>query len=568
MNNTDLSCETTSDPIVQLEFITFCYDIGRIAVEDLLKAFALLYSSLEYYNNTFKFTIYTNLTDIKYQNYFNSFNNVSLIVRDFPKINNCPWNGLWYSLSFYKPFVLKEHMELGESPIWIDLDTLICSNLNFLNKYDNFFIKICKNKNNKNLHVVDDIHIDYNQYLQGNFFKFNKKILDTYFEVLNNNKDKGFTYDSQGIINYINYKKYTDMTILSDIYPNKLFGTEIATANGEELPYPRFLKSNIYKKDDKIYSSVNNDNQILIFSFHFHSLVESLNDNFNYLDDQQFKQWCKSLLLNYHKHKSRKLSIVMTYWNRKNELNFTLETISKSKYLNKEIIIIDDCSDNEHRLEDFIKNFNLDIKLIRIEPEEKGNIVNPCFAYNKGFDLATGEIIIIQNSECIHVGDICDLVNSNLSDDNYLSFSCISSPSFDYNNELYEEFHKNNDKTYDKNILEYCQKTIFPITERWYNHPIIKPTDYHFLTAITKNNLTKLGGFDQRYRYRASFDDDDLIQRIRYILKLNVINYDPNIYPYAIHLMHARCGKFTVGWNYDVYVNRMNELGIPVKLFV
>ena len=53
----------------------------------------------------------------------------------------------------------------------------------------------------------------------------------------------------------------------------------------------------------------------------------------------------------------KKISIVMTYWNRKKELKFTLETILRSNYTNKEIIIVDDCSDNEHRLEEFIKTF-------------------------------------------------------------------------------------------------------------------------------------------------------------------------------------------------------------------
>jgi len=264
-----------------------------------------------------------------------------------------------------------------------------------------------------------------------------------------------------------------------------------------------------------------------------------------------------------------KISIVMAYWNRKKELKFTLETILKSKYLNKEIIIVDDCSNEENRLEDFIKNFDLDIKLIRIENSEKGKIVNPCFAFNKGFKAVTGDIVIIQNPECIHVGDVCQLVSENINENNYLSFSCMSSPGFDINDKLYEIFQQNdnNDKNdnYDNVILEYCQKNFFDNKKQWYNHPTIKATDYHFLTAISKNNLTKLGGFDERYNFCHSYDDDDFIARIRYILKLDIKKFDPNTNPFAIHLMHPRNLAFNTGAsNHGLYCQRMKELNIPL----
>ena len=48
-------------------------------------------------------------------------------------------------------------------------------------------------------------------------------------------------------------------------------------------------------------------------------------------------------------------------------------------------------------LEEDIKQFTFPINLIVISKEEKGDRINPCTAYNRGFSEAIGEIIIIQN---------------------------------------------------------------------------------------------------------------------------------------------------------------------------
>ena len=47
----------------------------------------------------------------------------------------------------------------------------------------------------------------------------------------------------------------------------------------------------------------------------------------------------------------KKISIVMTAYNRKKQLLFTLETINKSTYKNIEIIIVDDCSIDSERFD-------------------------------------------------------------------------------------------------------------------------------------------------------------------------------------------------------------------------
>ena len=102
---------------------------------------------------------------------------------------------------------------------------------------------------------------------------------------------------------------------------------------------------------------------------------------------------------------SKKISIVMSYFNRKEQLKLTLQSI-KSNYLNKEIIIVDDNSREDQKVESFINTFknNLDIKVITITEKEK-TWVNPCIPYNIGIKAASGDIVVLQNPEVMHVGD-------------------------------------------------------------------------------------------------------------------------------------------------------------------
>ena len=78
------------------------------------------------------------------------------------------------------------------------------------------------------------------------------------------------------------------------------------------------------------------------------------------------------------------LSIVMAYHDRKPLLLQTLKSISFSSQVDyTEIIIVDDGSSEEHRLDNIneevieLTGKKLDIKVIRIEPENKW-YSNPC----------------------------------------------------------------------------------------------------------------------------------------------------------------------------------------------
>jgi hypothetical protein len=122
------------------------------------------------------------------------------------------------------------------------------------------------------------------------------------------------------------------------------------------------------------------------------------------------------------------ISVVMAYFQRQELLNKTLESLDKSKVKDYELIIVDDAS--------AIPLVCKRAKVIRIEPKDKW-YHNPCIPYNMGFKEAKGDIVVIQNPECYHVGDVLSYVEQNLKGDTYLSFACYA-----INKKETEEFHK------------------------------------------------------------------------------------------------------------------------------
>lgn len=218
-----------------------------------------------------------------------------------------------------------------------------------------------------------------------------------------------------------------------------------------------------------------------------------------------------------HINSAKKISIVMAYCNNKREQTIRtlkrLEQLYSGKY-NFEVVIVDEELDN------IISEIDIDIKLIKIN-KDNGCKVNDCNEFNRGFEEVTGEIIIIQNPECYHVNDILEY-SLNLNEDEYYSYSCFSANSFEVTSQLLES----------KNVLELIKNKKFYdnntklLKMRWYNHPILNKTGYHFCSAIHKSKLELIKGFDSMYVECNCFDDD-LLLTIKYVLKLDIKFIDP-----------------------------------------
>jgi len=229
-----------------------------------------------------------------------------------------------------------------------------------------------------------------------------------------------------------------------------------------------------------------------------------------------------------------KVSIVMAYHNRKKQLLNTLQTIRNSKHY-VEVIIIDDASDENQRIEFLHTMPGINIHLERINKNEK-TWHNPCIPFNMGFKKATGDIIIIQNPECMHVGDVIDYAVNNVVDNKYVAFACYSADK--------KKSELINDISLDGKYVDKVNDILTPFVNAlpsndcqngWYCHPEYNPSAFHFTAAITMKDLEKLGGFNEMYAGGIGYDDFDLIARIRG--KGMIVDIVDN--PYVVHQAHT-----------------------------
>jgi len=188
-----------------------------------------------------------------------------------------------------------------------------------------------------------------------------------------------------------------------------------------------------------------------------------------------------------------KICIVATYFDRQFQLNKTLASISKSSHKDFEVIIVDDCSPEKI----VIPNLPFNVTIIRLENKTWTNSAN---VYNIGFIEALKsdpDIIIIQNAECAHHGDIINHCET-ITNDNYIAFSCYSLGKGEEPGNI---------------INDRC--ALGDGDSAWYNHPLYRPLAYHFCSAITKDNLIKLNGFDERFCSGIAYEDNYFVHQIK-----------------------------------------------------
>ena len=286
----------------------------------------------------------------------------------------------------------------------------------------------------------------------------------------------------------------------------------------------------------------------------------------------------------------------MAYYNRKSQLALTLETILQSNYIkqnnlkqNIEIIIVDDASDTNERLEHFItlEPFNkLPIKLIRIDLADK-NHVNPCYAYNTALQYVNKEskIVIIQNPEVCHVGDILSYVSEKLQPNDYMTFKCYGSANVDENESIKQliMMKQNNElqsnertKTSEIELMNELKRKNGRIGGNslysnqvggWLNnekHSVC----YHYLMAIHYDDLKRHlnGGFDWEYSDGLCHDDDDFVRRaqaakLRFVMPRSV---------FGIHLWHPKPKQLSDNkrqkkWqhNNEIFKRKMQNINMP-----
>jgi glycosyltransferase involved in cell wall biosynthesis len=235
-----------------------------------------------------------------------------------------------------------------------------------------------------------------------------------------------------------------------------------------------------------------------------------------------------------------RLTIVMTYWNRKAQLQNTLRSIAQYGH-DINIIIVDDCSTDGQDITCF------EADKISVITLKNKTWVNPCIPFNIGFSLVNSDIVLIQNAECMHIGDIIGHALANCKKGTYISYGA-----FAIKQHLNEPLSQAKDV--ESFIKPYMDSTIVENSNSaWYTHQVYRPAAFHFCAAITKQDLYELGGFDERFANGSGYDDNDFIDRIRK-KRMRVEIVHP---PFVIHQWHEPfyCGEVQkmMYINYEIF---------------
>lgn len=231
-----------------------------------------------------------------------------------------------------------------------------------------------------------------------------------------------------------------------------------------------------------------------------------------------------------------KIVLVMTYFDRQYQLDRTLKYIAKTRHKDFEIIIVDDCSM-------VVPDTSIDLP-IEVYRTTNKRWIDGSPAYNIGINEALkkgADIIILQNAECYHYGDVIRYANDWITEKNYISFAC-------YN--LSKEWtFRGHDLSW---IITYFNNhAVDNENNAWLNHSIIRPMGYHWCAAITADNMRKLNGFDERFSDGYCFEDDELLARVRKLgLKVDIIDS-----PFVVHQWHDR-NYVPANWDELFQVNK------------
>lgn len=207
------------------------------------------------------------------------------------------------------------------------------------------------------------------------------------------------------------------------------------------------------------------------------------------------------------------ICVIMTYKDRSFQLERTLLSL-KTSQTDFRVIIVDDNSINEIKL----PVLNYPVSIVRLTEKRW---MNPEPVLNYGLLEAlkyNPDIIVVQNAECYHVGDVLKYAES-VTDNNYLTFGCFS---------------LSRESTYLNRMPINHIGASKDGQDAWYNHSLYRPVAYDFCSAITTKNIVKLNGYDERLSSGWGYGDNYFLERIKMLgLKIEIIDS-----PFVCHQWH------------------------------
>lgn len=221
----------------------------------------------------------------------------------------------------------------------------------------------------------------------------------------------------------------------------------------------------------------------------------------------------------------------MTYKDRPGQLRKTLESISRTKEKNYSVVVVDDESDVPPMISD-----------VRLIPITNKTWKNTCVPYNIGFANALAgdpDVIIIQNAECLHEGDVISHAKK-VPIDEYWVYHCYSLAEGE-----------------SAGIRTNNRGASFDHESAWYCHEVYRPKPYHFCSAIRTENLIKLNGIDERLADGIAYEDDIFLHQVKSLgLKIRYIHF-----PFVFHQWHftPQRDPYLIKKNAEIFAELSNQ---------
>jgi len=261
---------------------TFCCDINRFDKSQLSNVLKMLLKSLDKNVSEYKLICFSNFIDqlktdidhmynIEFREYYDNTEN---------KLYSCKWQ----NLSFNKINVYKDlYDEFQTNFCWIDLDTIICADVSYINDLSNVFIENGGNCTRENLLFSNDnsITIPRNRYIQGNFWKLSINLYEELMKTLKelNDKNLKLRYDLQDLFGYYIYIKNDESNckvnvIGKNVKEEIVNGLCVWEESGDCHPSIEGLENLYITETGELKSNFYPDKVIHILSFTFYKILE------------------------------------------------------------------------------------------------------------------------------------------------------------------------------------------------------------------------------------------------------------------------------------------------------
>jgi len=260
-----------------VKIITMVYDIGRYSEAELLEVFDVFYNSLTRFVPAFHVFCYTNLPEMAVAR-----PNVT-IFRHYEQNFERKYTNDWNNLSFNRLLIARNH--LADGAMWLDLDSIVCTDLSYTLPFRNFVVRY-------NLDILNKLSIEGQvfhgrDYFLGHLWKMDHTALQHLLELAAATKTLP-PYDVQDYVTLLYARAPHLLTVLNDV--------TIPVVNWEwsyDHPYPDRIRGAIRLCDGRLVTATGRPFGVLTFTFP--SLLANLRANWHTLEDLGARELLRNL---------------------------------------------------------------------------------------------------------------------------------------------------------------------------------------------------------------------------------------------------------------------------------